>query len=52
MRNAGLDEAQDGIMVARRSINKYVDDTILTVESEEELKNILKFKIHVLLKPG
>ena len=41
MRNAGLDEAQAGIMVARRSINKYVDDTILTVESEEELKNIL-----------
>ena len=41
MRNAGLDEAQAGITVARRNINKYVDDTILTVESEEELKNIL-----------
>ena len=41
MRNAGLDEAQAGIKVAGRNINKYVDDTILMVKSKEELKNIL-----------
>ena len=37
--NAGLDEAQAGIKIARRNIN--VDDTTLTAESEEELKSLL-----------
>ena len=39
MRNAGLDEAQAGIKIARRNINnlRYADDTTLTVESEEPL---------------
>ena len=43
MRNAGLDEAQDGIKIARRNINnlRYVDDTTLMAESEEELKSLL-----------
>ena len=43
MRNAGLDEAQAGIKIAGRNINKlrYVDDTTLMVESEEELKSLL-----------
>ena len=43
MRNAGLDEAQSGIKIARRIINnlRYVDDTLLMAESEEELKNLL-----------
>ena len=43
MRNAGLDEAQAGIKIAGRSINnlRYVDDTILMAESEEELKSLL-----------
>ena len=43
MRNAGLDEAQDGIKIAGRNINnlRYADDTTLTAESEEELKNLL-----------
>ena len=43
MRNAGLDEAQAGIKIARRSINnfRYVDDTTLMAESEEELKSLL-----------
>ena len=38
MRNAGLDEAQAGIMIARRNINnlRYADDTTLVAESEEE----------------
>ena len=42
MRNAGLDEAQTGVKIARRNINnlRYANDTILTAESEE-LKNIL-----------
>ena len=42
-RNAGLDEAQDGIKIARRNINnlRYADDTTLKVESEEELKSLL-----------
>ena len=41
--NAGLDEAQAGIKIARRYINnlRYVDDTNLMAESEEELKNLL-----------
>ena len=43
MRNAGLDEAQTGIKIARRNINnlRYADDTTLMVESEEELKSLL-----------
>ena len=43
MRNAGLDEAQAGIKIARRDINnlRYADDTTLMAESEEELKSIL-----------
>jgi len=43
MWNAGLDEAQDGIKIARRNINnlRYADDTILTAESKEELKSLL-----------
>ena len=43
MRNAGLEEAQTGIKVAGRNTNnlKYADDTILMVESEEELKSLL-----------
>ena len=43
MRNAGLDEAQAGIKIARRKVNNliYADDTTLTAESEEELKNLL-----------
>ena len=43
MRNAGLDEAQAGIKIAGRNINnlRYVDDTTLMVESEEELKGLL-----------
>ena len=46
MRNAGLEEAQDGIKFARRNINelRYADDTTLMVESEEELKSLLKVK--------
>ena len=44
MRNAGLDEAQAGLKIARRNINnlRYVDDTTLMAESEEELKSLLK----------
>ena len=40
MRNAGLDEAQAGVKIARRNINnlKYEDDTTLMAESKEELK--------------
>ena len=43
MRNAGLDEAQAGSKIARRNINSlgYADDTIVTAESEEELKKPL-----------
>ena len=43
MRNAGLDEAQAGIKIARRNINnlRYADDTTLVAESEEELKSLL-----------
>ena len=43
VRNAGLDEAQAGIKIARRNINnlRYADDTILMAESEEELKSLL-----------
>ena len=44
MRNAGLDEAQAGIKIARRNINnlRHADDTMLMAESEEELKKLLK----------
>ena len=43
MRNAGLEEAQAGIKIARRNINnfRYAEDTTLTAESEEELKSLL-----------
>ena len=43
MINTGLDEAQAGIKIARRNINnlRYVDDTILMAESEEELESLL-----------
>ena len=43
MQNAELDEAQTGIQIVRRNINnlKYLDDTILMAESEEELKSLL-----------
>ena len=42
MRNAGLEEAQAGIKIARRNINnlRYVDDTNLMAEREEELKSL------------
>ena len=44
MRNAGLDEAQAGIKIARRNINnlRYAEDTTLMAESEEELKSLLR----------
>ena len=44
MRNAGLDEAQAGIKIVARNSNnlRYVDDTTLMAESEEELKTLLK----------
>ena len=48
MRNAGLDEAQAGIKIARRNINnfRYADDTTLMAESEEELKSLfMKMKV-------
>ena len=43
MRNAGLEDAQSGIKIARRNINnlRYADDTTLMAESEEELKSLL-----------
>ena len=43
MQNAGLDEAQAGIKIARRNINnlRYADDTTLMAESEEELQSLL-----------
>ena len=47
MRNAGLEEAQAGIKIARRNINnlRYADDTTLMAESEEELKShLMKMK--------
>ena len=47
MRNAGLEEAQAGIKIARRNINnlRYADDTTLVAESKEELKSLLRSKI-------
>ena len=46
MRNAGPDEAKAGIKIAGRNINnlRYVDDTTLMAENEEELKSVLKVK--------
>ena len=43
MRNAGLEETQAGIKIARRNLNnlRYANDTILMAESEEELKSLL-----------
>ena len=43
MRNAGLEEAQAGIKIARKNINnlRYADDTTVMAESEEELKSLL-----------
>ena len=43
MRNAGLEEAQAGVKIARRNINNltYADETTLMAESEEELKSLL-----------
>ena len=53
MRNAGLEEAQAGIKIARRNINnlRYADDTTLMAESEEELK-ILLLKVKESEKGG
>ena len=44
MRNAGVEETQAGIKIARRNINnlRYADDTAFMAESEEELKSLLK----------
>ena len=46
MRNAGLEETQAGIKIARRNINnlRYADDTTLMAESEEELNLLMKVK--------
>ena len=46
MRNAGLDESQAGVKIARRNISnlRYADDTTLMAESKKELKNLLKVK--------
>ena len=46
MRNAGLDEAQAGIKIAKKNINnlRYADDTTLVAESKEELMSLLKVK--------
>ena len=52
-RNAGLDELQAGIKIARRNINnlRYADDTTLIAESEEELKSLL-MKVKVESEKG
>jgi len=54
MRNAGLDETQAGIKIARRNINKlrYADDTTLMAESKEELKSLLMKVKEESEKPG
>ena len=54
MRNAGLDEAQAGIKIARRNINnlRYADDTSLIAESEKELKSLLMKVKEESEKPG
>ena len=50
-RNAGLNEAQAGIKIARKNISilRYADDTTLMAESEEELKSLLKSEWHLVL---
>ena len=54
MRNAGLDEAQAGIKIARRNINnlRYTNDTTLMTESKEELKSFLMKVTEESEKPG
>ena len=54
MRNARLDEAQTGIKIAGRNINnlRYIDDTTLNTESEEELKSLLMRVKEESEKPG
>ena len=54
MQNAGLDEAQAGVKIARRNINnlRYADDTTLMAESEEELKSLLIRVKEESEKPG
>ena len=54
MRNAGLDEAQAGIKIARRNINnlRYAADTTLIAESEEKLKSLLMKVKEESEKPG
>ena len=54
MRNAGLEEAQAGILIAGRNINnlRYVDDTTLMAESDEELKSLLMKVIEESEKVG
>ena len=54
MRSSGLDEAQAGIKIARRNINKlrYADDTTLMAESKEELKSLLMKVKEESEKPG
>ena len=54
MWNAGLDKAQAGIKIARRNISniRYVDDTILTAESKEEIKSLLIKVKEESKKPG
>ena len=52
MRNAGLEEAQAEIKIAKRNINhlRYADDTTLMAESEEELKSLLKKSLLMKVK--
>ena len=54
MKNAGLEEAQTGIKIARRNINnlRYADDTTLMTQSEEELKSLLMYSAYKLNKQG
>ena len=54
MWNAGLDEAQAGIKIARRNINnlRYADDTTLMAESEEELKSLSRNVKEESERPG
>ena len=54
MQNAGLDEAQAGIKIARRNSNnfRYADDTTLMAESKEELKSLLMKVKEESEKPG
>ena len=52
MQNAGLDESQAGIKIARRNNLRYADDTTLMAESEEELKNLLMRVIEESEKAG